>query len=60
MRCRPHRIKEKARLGTLVVQKTVDVMAFTGENKEDETELKIFQELGLEKFNKNPELKSWD
>jgi len=49
-----------ARLGTLVVQKTVDVMAFTGENKEDETELKIFQELGLEKFNKNPELKSWD
>jgi hypothetical protein len=40
-----------ARLVTLVVQKTVDVMAFTGENKEDETELKIFQELGLEKFN---------
>eukprot|EP00579_Thalassiosira_antarctica_P021292 CAMPEP_0201970030 /NCGR_PEP_ID=MMETSP0904-20121228/26038_1 /ASSEMBLY_ACC=CAM_ASM_000553 /TAXON_ID=420261 /ORGANISM="Thalassiosira antarctica, Strain CCMP982" /LENGTH=192 /DNA_ID=CAMNT_0048518663 /DNA_START=8 /DNA_END=589 /DNA_ORIENTATION=- len=44
VRCRPHRIKEKARLGTLVVQKTVDVMAFTGKNKEDETELKIFQE----------------
>mmetsp|Transcript_43618 Transcript_43618/g.78283 ORF Transcript_43618/g.78283 Transcript_43618/m.78283 type:complete len:150 (-) Transcript_43618:329-778(-) len=49
-------VKDKARLGTLVHQKTAAVVALTGVNKEDEAKLKIFQELGLEKFNKNAEL----
>eukprot|EP00571_Detonula_confervacea_P010906 CAMPEP_0172303292 /NCGR_PEP_ID=MMETSP1058-20130122/4839_1 /TAXON_ID=83371 /ORGANISM="Detonula confervacea, Strain CCMP 353" /LENGTH=262 /DNA_ID=CAMNT_0013014041 /DNA_START=38 /DNA_END=826 /DNA_ORIENTATION=- len=49
-------VKDKARLGTLVHQKTSAVIALTGVNKEDVAQLKIFQELGLEKFNKNTEL----
>ncbi|KAL7531122.1 hypothetical protein ACHAXR_003857 [Thalassiosira sp. AJA248-18] len=49
-------VKDKARLGALVHQKTAAVVALTGVNKEDEAQLKIFQNLGLEKFNKNTEL----
>merc|ERR1712127_554639 len=49
-------VKDKARLGTLVHQKTAAVVALTGVNKEDASQLKIFQDLGLEKFNKNAEL----
>lgn len=49
-------VKDKARLGTLVHQKTSAVVALTGVNKEDEGQLKIFQELGLEKFNNNTDL----
>jgi large subunit ribosomal protein L7Ae len=46
-------VKDKARLGTLVHQKTSAVVALTKVNKEDEAQLKIFQDLGMEKFNKN-------
>mmetsp|Transcript_56768 Transcript_56768/g.120529 ORF Transcript_56768/g.120529 Transcript_56768/m.120529 type:complete len:265 (+) Transcript_56768:110-904(+) len=49
-------VKDKARLGTLVHQKTAAVVALTGVNKEDQSQLKIFQDLGLEKFNKNVDL----
>lgn len=49
-------VKDKARLGTLVHQKTSAVVALTGVNKEDESQLKIFQNLADEKFNKNSEL----
>merc|ERR1711966_8656 len=49
-------VKDKARLGTLVHQKTSAVIALTGVNKEDEAQLKIFQDLGVEKFNKNADL----
>jgi len=46
-------VKDKARLGTLVHQKTAAVVALTSVNKEDEAQLKIFQDLGMEKYNKN-------
>lgn len=46
-------VKDKARLGTLVHQKTSAVVALTSVNKEDEAQLKIFQDLAMEKFNKN-------
>ena len=46
-------VKDRARLGTLVHQKTSAVVALTGVNKEDEAQLKIFQDLAFEKFNKN-------
>lgn len=49
-------VKDKARLGTLVHQKNAAVVALTGVNKEDEAQLKIFQDLGMEKFNKNTDL----
>lgn len=49
-------VKDKARLGTLCHQKTAAVVALTTVNKEDEAQLKIFQNLGMEKFNKNSEL----
>jgi len=49
-------VKDKARLGTLVHQKTSAVVALTGVNKEDESQLKIFQNLADEKFNKNLDL----
>ena len=49
-------VKDKARLGTLVHQKTAAVVALTSVNKEDEAQLKIFQNLGMEKFNKNSDL----
>jgi len=49
-------VKDKARLGTLVHQKTAAVVALTGVNKEDAAQLKIFRELAEEKFNKNLDL----
>lgn len=49
-------VKDKARLGTLVHQKTSAVVALTGVDKEDEAQLQIFRDLGLEKFNKNADL----
>merc|ERR1719287_241388 len=49
-------VKDKARLGTLVHQKTAAVVALTGVNKSDEAQLKIFQELAEEKYNKNVDL----
>eukprot|EP00569_Conticribra_weissflogii_P002742 CAMPEP_0171338392 /NCGR_PEP_ID=MMETSP0878-20121228/7299_1 /TAXON_ID=67004 /ORGANISM="Thalassiosira weissflogii, Strain CCMP1336" /LENGTH=263 /DNA_ID=CAMNT_0011840169 /DNA_START=50 /DNA_END=841 /DNA_ORIENTATION=- len=49
-------VKDKARLGTLVHQKTAAAVCLTGVNKEDESQLKIFRDLGIEKFNKNNEL----
>ena len=49
-------VKDKARLGTLVHQKTSAVVALTGVNKEDEAQLKIFQDLAMEKFNGNADL----
>mmetsp|Transcript_18016 Transcript_18016/g.41380 ORF Transcript_18016/g.41380 Transcript_18016/m.41380 type:complete len:94 (-) Transcript_18016:166-447(-) len=49
-------VKDKARLGTLVHQKTSAVVALTGVNKEDEKQLQIFRDLGIEKFNDNTDL----
>jgi large subunit ribosomal protein L7Ae len=49
-------VKDKARLGTLVHQKTSAVVALTKVNKEDEGQLKIFQDLAKEKFNNNKDL----
>jgi large subunit ribosomal protein L7Ae len=49
-------VKDKARLGTLCHQKTSAVVALTTVDKADEAQLKIFQNLGMEKFNKNTEL----
>jgi large subunit ribosomal protein L7Ae len=49
-------VKDKARLGTLVHQKTAAVVALTGVNKEDESQLKIFRDLADERFNKNLDL----
>jgi large subunit ribosomal protein L7Ae len=49
-------VKDKARLGTLVHQKTSAVVALTGVNKEDEGQLNIFKDLAMEKFNKNADL----
>jgi len=49
-------VKDKARLGALVHQKTAAVVAITNVNKEDEAQLKLLQNLADEKFNKNAEL----
>lgn len=49
-------VKDKARLGALVHQKTAAVVALTTVDKADEAQLKIFQNLANEKFNKNVDL----
>jgi len=49
-------VKDKARLGALLHQKTAAVVAITNVNKEDEAQLKLLQNLADEKFNKNAEL----
>ena len=49
-------VKDKARLGTLCHQKTSAVVALTTVDKADEAQLKIFQNLGMEKFNNNTDL----
>lgn len=49
-------VKDKARLGTLCHQKNAAVVALTTVDKADEAQLKIFQNLGMEKFNKNTDL----
>jgi len=49
-------VKDKARLGALVHQKTSAICALTGVNKEDAKQLDLLKNLALEKFNNNPEL----
>lgn len=49
-------VKDKARLGALVHQKTAACVALTGVDKADAGQLKLLQDLGLEKYNNNPEL----
>merc|ERR1712127_14225 len=49
-------VKDKARLGALVHQKTAAVVALTSVGKEDASQLKLLQDLGNEKYNKNPDL----
>ena len=49
-------VKDKARLGALVHQKTAAVVALTGVGKEDESQLQLLKDLALEKYNNNPEL----
>ena len=49
-------VKDKARLGALVHQKTAAVCALTGVNKEDSAQLSLLKNLALEKFNNNPDL----
>lgn len=53
-------VKDKARLGALVHQKTAAVVCLTGVNKADEGQLDILKNLALEKYNNNTELtKKW-
>lgn len=49
-------VKDKARLGALVHQKNAAVICLTSVGKEDESQLKLLQDLAKEKFNSNPEL----
>jgi len=49
-------VKDKARLGALVHQKTAAVVAITGVDKEDSSELNLLKELALEKYNNNRDL----
>merc|ERR1711935_854184 len=49
-------VKDKARLGTLVHQKTSAVVALTSVGKGDASQLKLLQDLANEKFNKNADL----
>ena len=49
-------VKDKARLGALVHQKNAAVVALTGVDKADESQLKLLSDLAKEKFNSNPEL----
>merc|ERR1712100_521740 len=48
-------VKDKARLGALVHQKTAAVVALTSVGKEDAAQLKLLQDLAKEKYNNNPE-----
>lgn len=49
-------IKDKARLGALVHMKNAAVVAITGVNKEDSSQLRILQDLAKEKYNDNADL----
>lgn len=49
-------VKDKARLGALVHTKTAACLALTGVGAEDAGQLKILQDLAMEKFNNNPDL----
>eukprot|EP00551_Chaetoceros_affinis_P011725 CAMPEP_0203670710 /NCGR_PEP_ID=MMETSP0090-20130426/6710_1 /ASSEMBLY_ACC=CAM_ASM_001088 /TAXON_ID=426623 /ORGANISM="Chaetoceros affinis, Strain CCMP159" /LENGTH=258 /DNA_ID=CAMNT_0050535635 /DNA_START=15 /DNA_END=791 /DNA_ORIENTATION=- len=49
-------VKDKARLGALVHQKTAAVVALTGVDKEDSKQLDLLKELALEKYNNNKDL----
>lgn len=49
-------VKDKARLGALVHQKTAACVALTGVGKEDESQLKILTDLAVEKYNGNSDL----
>jgi large subunit ribosomal protein L7Ae len=53
-------VKDKARLGALVHQKTAAVVALTGVNKEDAAQLDLLKSLALEKYNDNKNLvRTW-
>lgn len=49
-------VKDKARLGALVHQKTAAVVALNAVGKEDSSQLKLLQDLANEKYNNNPDL----
>lgn len=49
-------VKDKARLGALVHQKTATVVALTAVDKGDSAQLKLLQNLATEKFNNNSDL----
>jgi large subunit ribosomal protein L7Ae len=49
-------VKDKARLGALVHQKNAAVVCLTGVGKQDASQLNLLKELGLEKYNNNPDL----
>jgi large subunit ribosomal protein L7Ae len=49
-------VKDKARLGALVHQKTAAVIALTGVDKEDKAQLDLLKNLAKEKYNNNQEL----
>lgn len=53
-------VKDKARLGALVHQKTAAVVALTGVDKADEAQLELLKNLANEKYNNNSQLtKVW-
>jgi large subunit ribosomal protein L7Ae len=53
-------VKDKARLGALVHQKTAAVVALTGVDKADEAQLELLKNLANEKYNNNAQLtKVW-
>lgn len=49
-------VKDKARLGALVHQKNAAVIAITGVNKEDASQLDLLKNLAKEKYNDNADL----
>lgn len=49
-------VKDKARLGALVHQKTAAVVCLTAVDKPDASQLKLLQDLANEKYNNNPDL----
>merc|ERR1712070_1246770 len=49
-------VKDKARLGALVHQKTAAVVAITGVDKGDESQLNLLADLAKEKYNDNADL----
>lgn len=49
-------VKDKARLGALVHLKNAAVVALTGVNKEDKSQLSLLKNLAEEKFNNNTDL----
>jgi len=49
-------VKDKARLGALVHQKTAAVVALTDVGKEDAAQLQILKDLAMEKYNTNTDL----
>lgn len=49
-------VKDKARLGALVHQKTAAVVCLTGVGKEDASQLNLLKDLANEKYNNNPDL----
>jgi len=53
-------VKDKARLGALVHQKTAAVAALTGVDKADASQLDLLKNLAMEKYNNNSQLvKKW-
>lgn len=53
-------VKDKARLGALVHMKTAAAVCLCDVNKEDESQLKLLQNLALEKYNNNADtLRKW-